>query len=93
MERCTIIVDARDRFSTAAPCLETLFANTPEPFDLLVVMGGAPEHLTREWQQRFGDRVRFIFPSTFLNQAQARNIGLREAKTRLAVCMDNGHFA
>lgn len=92
MERCTIIVNARDRFSTTTKCLETLFANTPEPFDLIVVMGGAPEHLTREWQQRFGERARFIFRPTFLKQAEARNIGLREATTRLAVCLDNDNF-
>ena len=41
MEKCTIIVDARDRFSTTTKCLDTLLANTPEPHDLIVVMGGA----------------------------------------------------
>ena len=92
MERCTIIVDARDHFSTTATCLETLFANTPEPFDLIVVIGGAPERLKQAWQERFGERARFIFRPEFLNQAQARNIGLREAKTRLAVLMDNDNF-
>jgi len=92
MERCTMIVNARDRFSTTTQCLETLFANTPEPFDLIVVMGGAPEHLKRAWQERFGESTRFIFRPTFLNQAQARNLGLQAATTRLAVCMDNDNF-
>jgi hypothetical protein len=39
--------------------------------------------------RRFGDRARFIFEPHFLNQAQARNIGLRAATTRFAVVMDN----
>lgn len=89
MERCTIIVDTRDRFSTLSGCLERLLECTSEPHDLIVVAGGAPERLRREWQRRFGDRARFIFEPRFLNQAQARNIGMRAATTRLAVLMDN----
>jgi len=92
MERCTIIVDARDRYSTMKECLTTLFANTPEPFDLIVIIGGAPEHLKRAWQAEFGDRATFIFHPAFLNQAQARNIGMRQAKTRLAILMDNDNL-
>lgn len=92
MERVTIIVDARDRFSTTTKCLDTLFANTPQPIDVIAVIGGAPEHLKREWQAKFSDRARFIFKDQFINQAQARNIGLRETKTRLAVQMDNDNF-
>lgn len=92
MERCTIVVDARDRFSTTTRCLETLLANTPEPHDLIVVIGGASEHLKREWTGKFGSRARFIFRPEFINQAQARNIGLREAKTRLAALLDNDNF-
>jgi hypothetical protein len=92
MERCTIIVDARDRFSTTTRCLETLIANTPQPYDLIVVLGGAPEHLKKAWTARFGDRARFLFRPDFLNQPQARNLGLRAAATRLAVVMDNDNF-
>lgn len=92
MERCTIVVNARDRFSIMASCLQTLFANTPEPLDLIVVVGGAPEHLRQQWLAQFGDKGRFIFTEHFLNQAQARNIGMREAKTRLAVLLDNDNF-
>ncbi len=92
MERCTIIVNARDRFSSTARCLETLIANTPEPHDLIVVIGGAPEHLKQEWRACFSKPARFIFEPHFLNQAQARNIGLRQATTRLAVVIDNDNF-
>ena len=92
MEKVTIIIDVRDRFSLTTKCLETLFANTPSGHGYLVVLGGAPEHLRKEWLARFGGRARFIFQPEFLNQAQARNIGLRAAKTRLAVLMDNDNF-
>ena len=92
MECCTIIVDGRDRFSTTTACLETLYANTPEPFDLIVVLGGVPEQLQAEWIKRFGERATFIFRPGFLNQAQARNIGLRQTKTKFAVLIDNDNF-
>ena len=80
---------ARDRFSTLAGCLRVLRERTPEPHDLIVVVGGAPEARRRAWLDEFGDGVRWIFRPEFLNQAQSRNIGLREVRTRLAVTMDD----
>jgi len=92
MEPCTIIVNARDRFSTLERCLETLIANTPELGEVIVIIGGAPETLRHRWTQRFGTRMRFLFQPHFLNQAQARNIALRQVTTRLAVVMDDDVF-
>ena len=92
IERCTIIVTPRDLFSTTEECLEQIFKNTPEPFDLLVVMGGAPEALRATLEARYKDKVHLIFRPDFLNGSQLRNIGLREAKTRLAVCLDTNVF-
>jgi glycosyltransferase involved in cell wall biosynthesis len=92
METCAIIVNPRDRFSCMAECLDALIAHTPEPHELIVVAGGAGERTQNDWLRRFGDRVRFIFEPHFLNQAQARNIGLRVATTRLAVLIDNDVF-
>lgn len=89
VEKLTIIVTARDKFSTTNRCLDTLLAHTPEPFDLFVVIGGAPNSCREEWMRRFGRAAHFIFRDQFLNQSESRNIGLRAAKTRLAVLMDN----
>ena len=41
MEKCTIIVNARDRFSCTAECLEGLLANSPEAQEIIGVFGGA----------------------------------------------------
>jgi GT2 family glycosyltransferase len=92
MERCAIIVSARDRFSCFAECLDRLIAKTPEPHDLIVVAGGASDRTRNDWLRRFRNRARFIFEPHFLNQAQARNIGLRAATARFAVVMDNDVF-
>ena len=47
MDECTIVVVLRDRFSTTTRCLESLVRNTSESYELLVVMGGVPEHLKK----------------------------------------------
>lgn len=88
-ERCTVIVVSRDRFSTTTRCLASILASTPEElYDLVVVLGGAPKSLERSLSRRYG-RARFLFEPRFLNPAQARNLGLKAARTRLAVLMDN----
>ena len=86
---CTIVVVLRDRFSTTTRCLESVVRKLAEPYKLLVVMGGVPEHLKQNWSARFGDQVRWLFEPKFLNPSEYRNIGLRETRTRLAVLMDN----
>ena len=48
MERCTIVVGTRDRFSTLIGCLERIRACTPEPHDLIVVAGDWREILMPE---------------------------------------------
>ena len=87
--KCTIVVVLRDRFSTTEKCLEALIQNTPGSYELLAVIGGAPEKIKKEWSARFGQKVRWHFEPKLLNPSESRNIGLREARTPLAVLMDN----
>jgi hypothetical protein len=91
-EKCTVCVVLRDRFSPTFRCLDDILKNTPDPYELLVVLGGAPSGLRRKLQEKYGHKARFIFEERFLNQAQYRNIALRETKTPLAVLMDNDVF-
>jgi len=91
-ERCTIIVTPRDLFSTTEECIEEILRNTPEPFDLIVVMGGAPPSFEQLLHTRYREKARLIFTPHFLNGSQLRNIGLRETRTRLAVCLDTNVF-
>ena len=88
-EACSIIVVLRDRFSTTAKCVEHIIQNTPEPYDLVVVLGGTPRRIENDLRKRYGSKGRFVFQPHFINPTQARNIGLRAAKTRLAVLIDN----
>ena len=92
LEKTTIIMTPRDRFSTAEKCLDNLLKLTPEPFDLIAVMGGAPKHIEAGLREKFGARVSWFFEPDFLNTAQARNIGLRHSQTRLAIFLDTDVF-
>ena len=91
-ERCTIILTPRDLFSVTETCLQHLFANTPEPFDLIVILGGAPPTIQKRVEALYGHRARLIFIPGFLTTPELRSIGLREARTRLAVCLDTNVF-
>lgn len=86
---CSIIVTVRDRFSTTFRCLDTLFKNTPEPFQLIAVLGGMPQEFREKVMKQYAGKGEFIFVERFLNPGESRNIGLRAAKTPLAVLMDN----
>ena len=89
LEKCAVIIVVRDRFSTTNACLDAVIENTPEEHDLILVMGGVPPKVQSKLESRYHSKVRLIFTHHFLNPAQARNIGLRAAETRLAVLMDN----
>jgi len=88
-KRCTVCVVVRDRFSTTFRCLDNLIANTPEPYELVVILGGAPAHVQKALQEGFGHKARFVFEKKFLNQAEYRNIALRETQTPLVAIVEN----
>lgn len=88
----SIVVVPRDKFSATDQCLDALITHTPEVYELIVVLGGAPEKAKRRLTARFQPKARFIFRDSFLNPPQARNIGLRECSTNLAVLIDNDVF-
>ncbi len=92
IEKCTIVVVVRDRFSTTKKCLDHIIRNTPEPYEFIAVMDGAPANVQSELKKDFEGKVRFLFGPRLLNPSESRNVGLREVKTRLAMLMDNDVF-
>ncbi len=87
-EACTIVVMPRDRFSTTEACLDSILHNTPGPFELKALFGGAPSYLKERWQARYAGRVDFTFLPEFKNGAELRNLALQDIRTRLAVLLD-----
>ena len=88
-EKCTVCVVLRDRFSTTFRCLDDLIKNTPEPYELIVILGSVPAGIRRTLEKKYGHKARFLFEKKFLNQAQYRNIALRETQTPLVAILDN----
>lgn len=88
----TIVFNARDQWSCTDVSLDLLCRNSPSDVPILAVIGGAPERLKHAWQRDHGHRVDFVWVDRFLNQAEARNIGLRQIETPLAAVIDNDTF-
>jgi len=86
----TIIVVPRERFRVTRRALEALYANTTGPFDLVYVDGGSPaairDYLAAEAPARGFTLVR---TERYLSPNEARNLGLRHARTRYVVFIDN----
>lgn len=87
-EPITLVVAPRDRFSTTETCLRNLLQHTPVPFELIIFMPGAPEHIRRRLESAFAARAKLIFPGRFLNASEVRNQALRLSRTRLTVFVD-----
>lgn len=47
MPQVTVVITPRDRYTGIAGCIENLYRCTPEPFKLIVVDAGYPDHLRR----------------------------------------------
>jgi GT2 family glycosyltransferase len=86
----TIIVAPRERFGVTRRALEALYANTTGPFDLVYVDGGSPaavrQYLADQAQARGFTIVR---TERYLAPNEARNLGLRHARTPYVVFIDN----
>ena len=92
MEPLTIVAMPRDHFSTMETCLDHVFKNTRESFDLWVLSGGTPEAVKKRWEDRYAGRVRFTYFPEFMNGAELRNYACKKVTTRLAVFLDSDVF-
>jgi GT2 family glycosyltransferase len=86
----TIVVVPRERFSYTERSLRNIYEHTAFPFELVYVSGGAPSHVQRYLEQEAQRRnFRLTSVGHYLTPNEARNVGLREVKTRYVVFMDN----
>jgi GT2 family glycosyltransferase len=86
----TIAVVPRERFSSAVRSLESIYANTREPFRLVYVDGGSPARLRghlREQSQARGFKL--LRAERYLSPNEARNLALRHVETEYVVFVDN----
>lgn len=86
----TIIVSPRERFSYSRESLESIYANTNYPFELVYVDGGSPKYLEEYLQEKSQEKnFKLIRTEHYLAPNQARNIGLAAVKTEYVLFIDN----
>jgi GT2 family glycosyltransferase len=86
----TVVVVPRERFSVPRRSLEAIYANTTAPFHLVYVDGGSPARVRRY----LADEARaqgftLVRTDHYLTPNEARNLGVRHARTRYVVFIDN----
>jgi len=86
----TIVVVPRERFSLIPRSLETLYEHTTVPFQLIYVAAGAPPSMQPYLETAAGQKgFTLLQTDRFLAPNQARNLGLRQVKTKYVVFLDN----
>jgi GT2 family glycosyltransferase len=90
VNRLTVIVVVRERFSAARRSLESLLESSVEPFDLIYVDSGSPRRFrARLRRAAAARRLELIEAAHGLASNQARNLGLMRAQTPYVVFLDN----
>lgn len=86
----TIVVVPRERFSYTQESLESIYAHTEYPFELIYVDGGSPapiqNYLATQAREKSFHLIRTDY---YLSPNHARNLGLQQVKSDYVVFMDN----
>lgn len=87
----TIVVVPRERFSYSRESLESIYSETDDyRFELVYVDGGSSPSLKRYLQEQSQEKnFKLIRTEHFISPNKARNLGLKEVKTKYLVFIDN----
>ncbi len=86
----TIIVVPRDRFSATQACIDSIYANTPPTFKLILVDAGSPAYVRQYLDAAAAKHGFEIISAEFgLTPNQARNRAIPLALGRYVVFLDN----
>ena len=86
----SIVVVPRERFSCTQISLESIYAHTPQAFELIYVDGGSPVYIQNYLEKAAVERgFQLIRTDHFLGPNTARNIGLKHAHGKHVVFIDN----
>lgn len=88
--RVTIVVSPRERFGVAKRSLESVYASTDIPFELVYIDGRSPARLS-EWLKAEAAAKGFhvIHRDRYVTPNEARNLGLAASTTDYVVFVDN----
>jgi GT2 family glycosyltransferase len=86
----TIVVVPRERFSYSQQSLESIYAETDYPFELVYVDGGSSPQLKAYLEAQSREKqFKLIRTEYFLSPNRARNIGIQAANGKYIVFVDN----
>jgi len=86
----TIVVVPRERFSYTERSLQSIYDHTTFPFKLVYVSAGAPSRIKQFLAiESVEKKFELVSTDRCLSPNEARNLGLREVKTKYVVFMDN----
>lgn len=89
----TIVVVPREQFSKAVASLESIYATTPQPFELVYVDGNSPPAL-RDFlaAQAVARGFTLLRTERYLTSNEARNLALSRVRTPYVAFVDNDVF-
>jgi GT2 family glycosyltransferase len=86
----TIVVVPRERFSYSKQSLESIYAETDYPFELVYVDGGSSPELKAYLENQSQEKqFKLIRTEYYLSPNRARNIGIQAAQGKYIVFVDN----
>ena len=86
----TIVAVPRDHFGDTRESLESIYAHTDMPFELVYVDGGSSGRIGRYLRQQAASRgFRLVRTNHYLSPNRARNLGAAEVRTPYIVFIDN----
>ena len=89
----TIVVVPRERFGSTFESLDSLFANTAQPYALIYVDAGSPPDIARRLAELARQhRFTLLRCESYLTPNQARNLALPHVATKYTVFADNDVF-
>lgn len=92
--KVTIVVGPRERFSYARESLESIYADTEYPFELVYVDVCSPAPIQRYLKEKAKDKsFKLLHTDYYISPNQARNVGLHyvlnHAQTKYVVFVEN----
>lgn len=86
----TIVITAREVFSTTLASLQSILRNTPSSIKIIFIASGFPQKITNKIENISKNRnILMVYKDHFLTPNQARNLALDNVDTRYVVFIDN----
>ncbi len=86
----TIVCVPRERFDCVPESLESIYQDTGYPFELVYIDGASPPYIRDYLKEKAKEKqFKLLRTDYYLSANRAKNLGLREVKTKYVVFIDN----